>query len=138
VRRGLISPEFRLIGFARKAMTDDEFRARMRKTVPRNAGPGDDAAWPDFAGRLSYITSEFDGDNLHGYAELTRRVEQLDRGTGAGAAGQMPMAIMFVVEGCPILVGEAHAKSEQWLASDQTLVPTCLKTAMAAVQADPA
>jgi len=85
VRRGLISPEFRLIGFARKAMTDDEFRARMRKTAVRDPGPGDEAAWTDFAGRLSYIAAEFDGDNLQGYAELTRRFEQLDRGTGAGA-----------------------------------------------------
>jgi glucose-6-phosphate 1-dehydrogenase len=34
-RRGLLSPEFRLIGYARTKMTDDEFRARMRKAVMR-------------------------------------------------------------------------------------------------------
>jgi glucose-6-phosphate 1-dehydrogenase len=85
VRRGLISPEFRLIGFARKGMTDDEFRAKMRESVLREAAAGDEAAWTDFAARLSYITSEFDGDNLQGYAELARRFEQPDRGTGAGA-----------------------------------------------------
>jgi glucose-6-phosphate 1-dehydrogenase len=85
VRRGLISPEFRLIGFARKGMTDDEFRAKMRESVLRAPAADDEAAWPDFAARLSYITSEFDGDNLQGYAELARRFEQLDRGTGAGA-----------------------------------------------------
>jgi len=85
VRRGLISPEFRLIGFARKAMTNDEFRARMRNAVMRDPGAGDEAAWPDFAARLTYITAEFDGDNLQGYAQLARRLEQLDRGTAAGA-----------------------------------------------------
>jgi len=83
VRRGLISPQFRLIGFARKPMTDEEFRARMRKTVMRDATASDEAAWADFAARLSYITAEFDGDNLEGYAELGRRFEQLDRETGA-------------------------------------------------------
>ncbi|MBM2802897.1 MAG: zwf [Deltaproteobacteria bacterium] len=32
-RRGLLSPEFRLIGYARSKMTDDEFRERMRKVM---------------------------------------------------------------------------------------------------------
>ena len=35
-RRGLLSSEFRLIGYARSEMTDDEFRARMRKAVMRD------------------------------------------------------------------------------------------------------
>lgn len=84
-RRGLLSPEFRLIGYARSKMTDDEFRERMRKAVMREAGAGDEAAWTDFAARLSYIPAEYEGDDSQGYAELTRRFEQLDRGTGAGA-----------------------------------------------------
>jgi glucose-6-phosphate 1-dehydrogenase len=82
-RRDLLSPEFRMIGYARSEMTDDEFRARMRKSVMRDATPGDEAAWTEFAARLSYIPAEYDGDDLRGYAELTRRFEQLDRGTGA-------------------------------------------------------
>jgi glucose-6-phosphate 1-dehydrogenase len=83
-RRGLLSPEFRLIGYARSEMTDDEFRARMRKAVMRDASAGDEAAWTDFAAHLSYIPAEYDGNDLEGYAELARRFEQLDRGTGAG------------------------------------------------------
>jgi len=84
-RRDLLSPELRLIGYARTRMTDDEFRARMRKAVMREAKDGDEAAWTDFAARMSYIAAEYDGDNLEGYAELARRFEQLDRGTGAAA-----------------------------------------------------
>lgn len=84
-RRGLLSPEFRLIGYARSKMTDDEFRARMRKALMREPGVGDQQAWPEFAARLSYLAAEYDGDDLQGYAELARRFEQLDRGTGAGA-----------------------------------------------------
>ncbi len=84
-RRGLLSPEFRLIGYARTEMTDDEFRARMRKAVMREPKEGDEAAWSDFATRLSYIRGEYDGDDLTGYAELAHRFEQPDHGTGAGA-----------------------------------------------------
>lgn len=81
-RRGLLSPEFRLIGYARSKMTDEEFRQRMRKAVMREASTDDKAAWTDFAARLSYIPAEYDGDDLLGYAELTRRFETLDGGAG--------------------------------------------------------
>ena len=84
-RRGLLSPEFRLIGYARSKMTDDEFRQRMRKAVMRETGAGDEQAWTEFAARLSYIAAEYEGDDLEGYAELTRRFEKLDRGAGTGA-----------------------------------------------------
>jgi len=82
VRRGLLPPEFRVIGYARTAMTDDEFRARMRKAVMREPQAGDKAAWTDFAARLSYVTAAFDGDDLRGYAELARRFDQFGRGAG--------------------------------------------------------
>lgn len=84
-RRGVLSPEFRVIGYARTQMTDDEFRARMRKAVMREPREGDEQAWTDFAARLSYLPAQYDGDDLQGYAELAHRFEQLDRGTGAGA-----------------------------------------------------
>jgi glucose-6-phosphate 1-dehydrogenase len=82
-RRGLLSPEFRLIGYARSKMTDDEFRARMQTAVMREAGGGDEQAWTDFAARLSYIPAQYDGDDLQGYAQLGRKFEELDRATGA-------------------------------------------------------
>ncbi len=86
-RRGVLSPEFRLIGYARTQMTDDEFRARMRAAVMRQPKAGDEQAWADFAARLSYLPAQYDGDDLQGYAELARRFEQLDHGTGAGRGG---------------------------------------------------
>ena len=84
-RRGLLSPEFRVMGFARTAMTDDAFRALMRTAVLREPRAGDEAAWDDFASRLSYVAAEYDDATLAGYAELARRFEQRDGGTGAGA-----------------------------------------------------
>ncbi len=82
-RRGVLSPEFRLIGYSRTQMTDDEFRARMRTAVLRQPRAGDEQAWTDFAARLSYLPAQYDGDDLQGYAELAHRFEQLDHGTGA-------------------------------------------------------
>ena len=41
-RRGLLPPDFRLIGYARTKLTDDEFRARMREAVLREPARGDE------------------------------------------------------------------------------------------------
>ena len=84
-RRGLLAPEFRVIGYARTGMTDDEFRAAMRTALMREPAAGDEAAWDAFAARLSYIAAEYDGGDLHGYSELARRFDQQDPETGAGA-----------------------------------------------------
>ena len=82
-RRGLLSPQFRLIGYARSRMTDDEFRERMRDAVMRDARAGDEQAWPEFAARLSYISAAYDGDDSQGYAQLARKFEEGERETGA-------------------------------------------------------
>lgn len=82
-RRGLLSPEFRLIGYARSRMTDDEFRERMREAVMREAGEGDEQAWTEFAANLSFLSAEYEGDDVQGYAELARKFEELDHATGA-------------------------------------------------------
>lgn len=63
-RRGLLSPEFRLVGYARTKMTDDEFRALMRKAVLREPKAGDEAGWNDFASRLSYVAADYDDEKL--------------------------------------------------------------------------
>ncbi len=76
-RRGLLSPQFRLIGYARSELSDEAFRARMREAALRQAGAGDAAAWPEFAARLSYLSAEYDGADVPGYAELARRLERL-------------------------------------------------------------
>ena len=120
-QRGVLSPEFRCIGYARSEMTDDEFRARMRKAVMPEAGAGDEAAWTDFAARVSYISGQYDGDDSQGYAELVRRFDQLDRGAGAGARRLFYLATPPALFG-PImkhlsdagLAGQAHQPAGGW------------------------
>ena len=51
VRRGLLSPECRVVGVARSRMTDDEFRERMHVAVMCDTRPGDEEAWGSLAAR---------------------------------------------------------------------------------------
>lgn len=85
VRRGLLSPACRVIGYARSPMTDEEFRARMQTAVLREAGADHETAWTTFASRTSYISAEYDGKGAQGYEELARRLTAFDRDGGAGA-----------------------------------------------------
>jgi glucose-6-phosphate 1-dehydrogenase len=80
--RGLVHPDFRLIGYARTAMTDDEFRSKMRDAIMAHAEPGDAEAWERFASRLSYISSE-DEDDGPEYAQLEYRLGVCDRESGS-------------------------------------------------------
>ena len=84
MRRRLLSPACRIIGYARSVMTDDEFRTRMRAAVLRDGSAEDAAAWNAIAPRISYVAADYDGDT-QGYAELGRRFAPFDRGGGAGA-----------------------------------------------------
>ena len=83
MRSGLLSPACRVIGYARSPMTDEEFRARMRTAALREGPAGDEAAWTAFAGQMSYIAAEYAGDDVDGYAELTRRLTAFDGSAGA-------------------------------------------------------
>ena len=83
IRRGLLSPACHVIGYARSPMTDDEFRARMRTAVLRDAAAGDEVAWTAVAGRMSYIAAEYAGDDTRGYAELARRLTASGGDAGA-------------------------------------------------------
>lgn len=83
-QRGLLPPDFRLIGYGRTEMTNKEFREQMRKAAIPQPGAIKDKAWTGFAARLSYLSAEYDADDLQGYAELARRFEKIDDGTKAG------------------------------------------------------
>ena len=81
---GLLPSGQTIVGFARADMTDDQFRASMRKACDEHARtrPVDDAVWGSFARGLFYVRGEFtDGD---AFARLRTRLEEFDgtRGTG--------------------------------------------------------
>jgi glucose-6-phosphate 1-dehydrogenase len=82
-RERLLPPGFSVVGFARRDWSDDYFRASLLQSARRHSRSGiDDELWRGFANGCSYIRSAF--DDMQGYAELARRLNQLDaeRGTG--------------------------------------------------------
>jgi len=81
---GLLPPGFSIVGYARRPMTDDEFRLAMRKAVERfsRRQPIDSDVWETFARGLFYVEGDFADD--HAYPKLENRLAQIDRERGTG------------------------------------------------------
>jgi glucose-6-phosphate 1-dehydrogenase len=77
---GLLPEHFAVIGFAREAIDDDEFRRRMHDALAEFATRPDDAEWARFAPRLGYVGSVF--DEAGGFQRLRERLEATDREQG--------------------------------------------------------
>jgi len=80
----ILPANFGLIGFARSAYTDDEFREYCKKCVNEfsRSGPVKDTLWNDLAQRISYITADFD-DTAH-FEALKKRLDEYEEHFGAG------------------------------------------------------
>jgi glucose-6-phosphate 1-dehydrogenase len=79
---GLLPEHFAVVGFAREAMDDDEFRRRMRDALAEFATNPEDEAWARFAPRISYVGSVF--EDPAGFLALKQRLEELDSQQGTG------------------------------------------------------
>jgi glucose-6-phosphate 1-dehydrogenase len=67
-RRGLL--DVPVLGVARQGLTDDELRSRARDAIEQ-AGEGlDDEVFDRFAARLTYVSGDFDGEEL--YSKVAR------------------------------------------------------------------
>jgi glucose-6-phosphate 1-dehydrogenase len=80
---GLLPDRFAVVGYARRAKTNEEFREEMRAAVAEHARvrPLDEAAWARFAAGLYYCPGEF--EDPQGYTALRALLEDItvDRGT---------------------------------------------------------
>jgi glucose-6-phosphate 1-dehydrogenase len=73
-----LAPRFRLVGFARTEMSDDEFRHTAREFLPKGDKPGADAGTQDeFLKQLQYFSGKY--DDAEAYRRLTERLGELDR-----------------------------------------------------------
>ncbi|MHB1071403.1 MAG: glucose-6-phosphate dehydrogenase [Gemmatimonadaceae bacterium] len=80
---GLLPAEFRVIGAAREAMTDDAFREAMRAAVGEHGeGATDPAKWAPFAARLSYVSGDLDDPAT--YATLKERLSAIEQEVAGG------------------------------------------------------
>jgi glucose-6-phosphate 1-dehydrogenase len=81
----ILPANFGLIGFARTAYTDDQFRDYCKKAVDEFSRSGEvkESLWNDLAARISYITADFN-DTSH-FEALKKRLEEYQEQLGCGA-----------------------------------------------------
>jgi len=73
-----LAPRFRLLGFARTEMSDDQFRSEATEFLPEKAPDGKPSAnRQEFLQHMQYFNGEYDDPDS--YQRLAKRLEQLDR-----------------------------------------------------------
>src|SRR5271167_921872 len=77
-RHNCLAPRFRLLGFARTQMGDDDFRRSAGEFLPKDDGTGAPGGpHANFLKQLEYFTGNY--DDPESYRRLARRLEELDR-----------------------------------------------------------
>jgi glucose-6-phosphate 1-dehydrogenase len=78
-----LAPRFRLLGFARTHMSDDDFRQKAGESLPKGNEEGaDENQKADFLKQLQYFTGDY--DDPEAYRRLAQRLNELD---GEGQLG---------------------------------------------------
>ena len=79
---GDLPADTRIVGFARRDKSDEEFRTELEAANREHSRQGhDDALWENFASTITYHRSEF--QDLEGYRALADRLDQLERESGS-------------------------------------------------------
>ncbi len=78
---GALPAGVKILGFARREKSDEEFRAGLEELNKKVSRSGhDDAIWSEFAQNIHYHQSEFQDEE--GYAQLAARLDEIDRERG--------------------------------------------------------
>jgi glucose-6-phosphate 1-dehydrogenase len=79
---GFLPPEFTVVGFARREMTDDAFREHLRQGVDRYSRnrPIKESIWESFAQGIHYHHGSFDDPEAWG--SLSKLLDRIDRDRG--------------------------------------------------------
>src|SRR5437763_3090660 len=82
VQERLLPAEFAIIGLGRTAMTDEEFREKMKEAVAEfsESKSVDEEVWQSFAGGMRFLPSNIDRPEC--YTELAEILERVDRERG--------------------------------------------------------
>ena len=75
-RHGCLAPRFRLLGFARSPMSDDDFRGKAAEAMKKTTGGSDDHA-KEFLQHIHYFKGEY--DSPESFKQLSDRLDQLDK-----------------------------------------------------------
>lgn len=80
-RKGRFAEGTKIVGFARRPLTNEEFRAAMREGIEKLAGGvKDEAAWSKFAESLYYVKGDLDrGDDYRKLEQLLVTLDAAER-----------------------------------------------------------
>ncbi len=77
-RHSCLAPRFRLLGFARTEMTDNDFRRSVDEALAKTrTAPGDETKRQEFVKQMQYFTGQYDG--AESFRDLAKRLDDLDR-----------------------------------------------------------
>src|SRR5919112_2272441 len=84
VQERVLPAEFAIVGLGRTAMTDDEFREKMKAAVVEfsESKSVDEEVWRSFAAGMQFIPSDI--NNAECYGVLAKKLEEVDRERGTG------------------------------------------------------
>jgi glucose-6-phosphate 1-dehydrogenase len=82
---------FAVVGYARSEMSHEAFRERMREAVREfsRTDMKDESVWEQFASTLYYVSGDY--EEPEGYQDLTKFVEQFDRGSRV-----LPIRVLYL------------------------------------------
>jgi len=77
-KHACLAPRFRLLGFARTEMSDDDFRKTVDESLAKvRADSSDDNARSEFVGKMEYFSGHY--DSPESFEGLKQKLEALDR-----------------------------------------------------------
>jgi glucose-6-phosphate 1-dehydrogenase len=79
---GFLPPEFTVVGFARRDLTDEQFREHLLEGINKYSRnrPAKPAIWDSFAKGIEYHRGDF--DDPAAFVELAKRLDRIDRDRG--------------------------------------------------------
>jgi glucose-6-phosphate 1-dehydrogenase len=110
----LLPAEFAILGFARSANSDEEFRAKMKEAVATysEARRVDDTVWESFAQGIFYLSGNI--NDAESYRKMRERLDEIDRlrGTAGNRVFYLSTAPGFYSESVSQLGAAGLAKPE--------------------------
>ncbi|MFW0110491.1 glucose-6-phosphate dehydrogenase [Rothia sp. P13129] len=81
VNRGLLPPNFGLVGFGRREWSDDDFRHQVRESVEAHSRtPFREDVWNQFSSGIRFVQGAFDDDNA--FEQLKQTLDELKESRG--------------------------------------------------------
>ena len=88
---GLLPDGFAVVGVAKEALSDDDYRRRMKEAIAEFAADEGVARWDEFAARLGYVCLDFGGED--GFGRVREKLQEADAAHGTTGSRLFYLAI---------------------------------------------